>query len=512
MTKRNETTQKKDKISLDNLKNLDIRIVLGASLIVAILIVAGVLLYHKIYYQNRWYKHTYINQVNVTGQTLEESKQTLENKFANYSITIKGRDDGKLVINGKDIDFTFTVNSEIDTLFVEQHEKFQLFSMKRNWTQKSNITYNESKLNNILTSAELIAGSASYKIVPPKSADVVYADEKQQYIIEEEIAGNKIITANLLTIIKDAILLGKTSIDLTDEKSYPNVYQLPKYTSESTEIAQELAACNNTALRYIIWNMGEGNVEQITPLEISKWITYKNGKIKLKAKKIENWVEKFCLKYKTVGITRKFKSHTGKMVKIKGGDYGWQIDYEKTLKQTKKALKASIKTTATNAYINNPNEETKKNISLRKKVIYANTAYKKDYINFKNDWDKKNYTEISIKDQKVYVFRNGKLKFSCRCITGRPVKDRQTPTGAFYIKEHREAYTLTGDDYSTPVKNWVRITWTGTGFHPATWQPWSRWTKTLYKTKGSHGCINLSVSDAKKIYDLVNYREMVFIH
>ena len=71
---------------------------------------------------------------------------------------------------------------------------------------------------------------------------------------------------------------------------------------------------------------------------------------------------------------------------------------------------------------------------------------------------------------------------------------------------------MTGADYSTPVTNWVRITWTGTGFHPATWQPWSIWTKDLYKTRGSHGCINLQPDDAKKIYDMVKYREAVFIH
>ena len=118
-------------------------------------------------------------------------------------------------------------------------------------------------------------------------------------------------------------------------------------------------------------------------------------------------------------------------------------------------------------------------------MLYANTAFRKDYKNFINDWDPENYIEISIQEQKVYVI---------------------------LIKKQREAYTLTGADYSTPVTNWVRITWTGTGFHPATWQPWSRWTKDLYKTRGSHGCINLAVADAAKIYKMSKYREATFIH
>ena len=34
----------------------------------------------------------------------------------------------------------------------------------------------------------------------------------------------------------------------------------------------------------------------------------------------------------------------------------------------------------------------------------------------------------------------------------------------------------------------------------------------LYKTRGSHGCINLQLEDVKNIYNLVSMRDMVFIH
>lgn len=512
MTKENETTLEKDNAQDTTKKKWDIRIILGATLIVAILIVAAVILYQKIYYGNRWYKNTYINEIDVSGQTLEESKKNLEKDFADYALTIKGRDNGNLVIDGKDIEYKFSINTEISSLYDKQHESFRLFSKKNKYTTKFDISYDENKLINAVTTSDMVAGSEDYTITAPKSATVKYSSEKQQYICQEEVKGNKIMADNLLSAIKSAMEKGETTLDLTDENAYPDVYKAPKYTSKSEQITTQLQVCNNTALRYITWNMGKGNVEQITPVEISKWITFKNGKIKYDNTAVEEWVEAFCLKYKTVGKTRKIKSHSGKTVKIVGGDYGWQLDYEKMVRQTKKALKAEIESSATQAYINDPSEENKKGITLKRKAIYANTAFQKDYVNFENDWDPDNYTEISIKDQKVYVYRNGKLKFSCRCITGRPVEGRRTPTGAYFIKEHKEAYTLTGADYSTPVKNWVRITWTGTGFHPATWQPWSRWTKTMYLTRGSHGCINLSVSDAQKIYDLTKYREAVFIY
>ena len=239
---------------------------------------------------------------------------------------------------------------------------------------------------------------------------------------------------------------------------------------------------------------------------------FKNDKIIYKKTAIENWLEKFCLKYKTVGKTRKVKVHTKKKVKIVGGDYGWQLDYEKIVKQTKKMLKQEIDSSLIDAFIENPSGKNQRAITLKKKAPYLNTAAVMNFDKYPTDYDTKNYIEVSLKDQMVYVFRKGKVAFSCHCITGRPVEGRRTPTGAYFIKEHRTHYTLTGADYSTPVDNWVRITWSGTGFHPATWQSWSRWTNTTYLTRGSHGCINLEPADALKIYQMTKYREFVFIY
>ena len=131
------------------------------------------------------------------------------------------------------------------------------------------------------------------------------------------------------------------------------------------------------------------------------------------------------MKYKTVGKTRTFIDHNGKKAKLGGGDYGWQLDYEKTLAQTKKALKKKISQDATDAYIADQSENNKSAITLKKKVIYANTGFKKDYVNFNEDWDPDNYIEISIADQKVYFLKKGKVKATFRppC-TGQSNSDR----------------------------------------------------------------------------------------
>ena len=490
------------------------RITLALGIILGVTIAAVLIffLYYYLHYTKRWYRGTVINGVDVSGQTLIGSKEMLMDENRDYSLNIKARDDGSLLIDGDEIGYTFDIGESFEQTFQTQHKGSSLFRSGDRFEIEYDVSYDQDLLKKKLNSCELLKGSDSYKIVKPVSAYVAFSKENQQYVCVDEEIGNELNKDEFVQAVEEALHQAKAEIDLADIKEYPSVYQKPELTSTDEELLKEVDAYNQAALRFITWNMGEGVTEQITPKQIAKWITYKNGKVKFDFVKVAAWIEKFCLKYKTVGKTRSVKVHTGKKVNVVGGDYGWQMDYQKTVNQAKKALKKKIDSEAIQAYIDDPSKANKKAITIKRKVLYLNTAFQKDYENFAVDWDTENYTEVSIADQMVYVFRNGKVKFSCRCISGRPVEGRETPRGAYFIKEHREAYTLTGADYSTPVVNWVRITWTGTGFHPATWQPWGSWSNQLYKTRGSHGCINLSPSDAAEIYKLTAYREAVFIY
>ena len=488
-------------------------IILGIFLAVTI-VGGGVYLWlQNLYYGERWYPGTAINGFSVGGQTLEESKNKMQEYYENYTLTVLGRENGKMLVPGEDIDYVINVNSQWDELFQAQHEKMCLpWSKSGGYSVGYDVSYDEMRLTDIISNSEIVQGSETYKVNKPMSARVEYNADQGRYIYVKENNGNSLQLDKLQEAVRQALQQGRAELNLENESEYPDVYKKPKVTLADEELKKEWALCNQAVTRYIRWNMGDKVVEVVEPKQIAKWISYKKGAIVYNKQKMSDWVGDFCLKYKTVGKTRKMRSHTGKIVSVSGGDYGVQLDFVKTLNQLKKALKKEIDSEKTEAYLSNPNDENKETVSITLKPTYLNYAYKKDFSKNPKDWDTKNYIEVSLSEQKVYVFRKGKVAFKCRCISGLPVEGRTTPTGTYYIKEHRRNYTMKGDDYETFVKCWVRITWTGTGFHPATWQPWSRWSKTLYKTRGSHGCLNLKPDDAEKIYQMSKYQEAVFIH
>ena len=178
--------------------------------------------------------------------------------------------------------------------------------------------------------------------------------------------------------------------------------------------------------------------------------------------KMSSWVEDFCLKYKTVGKTRSFKSHTGEILQVSGGDYGWQIDYSQTVDQIYNAITAESKEADVTAYLNKQSNENSKKLITKLEPIYKNKAYKMNYENPEEDYNTQTYSEVDISEQMVYVFQNGQVVYSAKCVTGLPSDaTRSTKTGCWYIKDKKLEYTLTGADYKTPTKYWIRITCSG---------------------------------------------------
>lgn len=123
---------------------------------------------------------------------------------------------------------------------------------------------------------------------------------------------------------------------------------------------------------------------------------------------------------------------------------------------------------------------------------------------------KEQYIEISLSDQHVWYYENGKCVMDSPCVTGNLHLHHATPDGLYAITEMQRNRILKGRGYRSFVNYWMRITPDGIGLHDATWR--SRFGGEIYKTNGSHSCINLPLKFAKKIYRKVHYGCIVVLY
>lgn len=492
------------------------KLLVAVGCFVAADVAVGVFLAALFKYDKAWYPNTTFNGVDVSGMSYEESVEAITKDISDYSLTIKGRDGAGLVIKGEDIDLELANESEIAKVYNEEHDSFAIGKLtgSRQYSVDLDVNINQAKLAQIVSNSEMVTGSDKYPLREPVNARVEYSDEKKTVVVIPEQGGNIIDASALMVKTNDAVSRLEKEMDISEDTGEDSVYKQPAVTSESESILKAYHNYNTTLYQWLSWDMGEGQYETITPDDIRKWIKLlPDGRVTLDKDGLSKWIEDFCLKYKTVGATRDFTTHDGKKIQVSGGDYGWRIDYDKTLEAAYEQLTMEKEWGAVEQYINSPTSTSQDNLTTTWEPVFSNTAFKLDCSNINNDWDPKNYSEVDISEQKVYVYKDGKLAHECICVTGLPSDpERKTKLGCYYVKEKKESYVLTGDDYSTPTKYWIRIMWSGTGYHYMNRRDWSSWTKDLYKRRGSHGCVNLQYDDAQALYGLINFYDAVFIH
>ena len=85
-------------------------------------------------------------------------------------------------------------------------------------------------------------------------------------------------------------------------------------------------------------------------------------------------------------------------------------------------------------------------------------------------------------------------------VSGNVSAGHKTPDGIYGVTYKAQSVVLRGPGYASFVYYWMPYKG-GVGMHDATWR--NKFGGTIYKSAGSHGCINLPLSVAKQIYEQV---------
>lgn len=190
------------------------------------------------------------------------------------------------------------------------------------------------------------------------------------------------------------------------------------------------------------------------------------------------------------------------------------LELGNTFWQSNKNFVASASSNNTKAIHKNASSS-KQQIKVYKKVAPVNwlkpTGGKYPVIRTKESiWIK-----VSKEKQRVYIMNGNKAIYTMICSSGLDTNpNTSTPTGTFYIQAER-GLSFYNPSEKEGAKYWV--SWKGHGkflFHTVATDKNGHYIKSealKLGHKASHGCIRLSVSDAKWIYDHIKYRTKVMI-
>ena len=452
-------------------------------------VIAGLVIVYlaiSVFFMSHFYINTQINGKNFSGKNAAAVENYIKNQVADYKLTIVEQNNMTDAIEGSDISLVYKENSDIEDALKKQNAFLwpQAFFLKSSAEVTIEVGYDEAALESKIEAVQAL----NQEQTDPQSAYPKY--DGNSFVVEPEVYGTKVDVDTFTAKVKDAITNFKSELNMMDEKCYA----MPKYTSESPEVQKACDAMNNYLKASITYKMTNQDVVVNKDL-ISGWVTYdEDMNATLDESKAKEWLREFGKTYDTVGTTRSITTPGGKTVDVSGGTYGWSVDEAAELT----ALVDSIK----------------KGEVAEKEPAYAQTAATHDA----QDWGT-TYLEVDIPAQHMWYVVNGAVQLETDVVTGLPTPERETPTGVYSILEMKRDKVLKGTIdpstgkpiYETQVAYWMRVTWTGIGFHDAIWQ--SAFGGNRYQTSaGSHGCINMPLDQAASLYGMLSMGTPVIIH
>jgi hypothetical protein len=455
------------------------KLITSAIVIIIALVFAGIY-----YYQTtRFNAHITINDTKVGGLTAELAIKKLETSTLKNEIFI-GKE---RIIDGKDTEAGFS-NSDLNSVkkILKDQKTFFPSSKAKNYSLiPSKKDQNQSETLKKQLKEKLTLMNKSLKA----SQDAEARIEDGKIIISKGIAGEQYdVDRTVMNYEKQEY---NSEIHLKPVYLEPLKADNPIVKNEENKLQALLQRNVDYKVQDKVYSLKGSDV-------IKKASISKDGKYTIDYSGIKNKIDEINRTQSTLNKNYNFKTHSGTVISVKGESYGWAINVDAESKRLQEAF-----------------EKGEKSVNAYKIYGVGWSTYGVGYHVTTNNGIGDTYAEVSIKEQRIWLYKNGQLVVTTPVVTGWHGVNQDTPSGVWYIEYKESPSILTGSEvgspnYSVKVNYWAPFTLSGCGFHDAGWR--RDWSSNAYLTNGSGGCVNTPPSVMKTVYDNLVQNEPVIVY
>ena len=444
--------------------------------------VGGGLYWHEsLKYQTCFLPGTIVDGMDVTGKTASEVEDAITEQLKGYTLTINGREELSESITGESVglyaEFDDTLEKAVAAQKPMNWGKYRFGKAVNEVNTDALLHYSSEMLD------EAVAGLSCMdreNMREPQDARISdYDSATGSYMIIKEDEGTELLEDKVKEAVASAIMSLSESVNLEEQGCYLS----PAVTSGDEALKTACESMNRYVGTKITYKFGDRS-ETLSGNEIHNWLTVNGTSVGVSEAKAAEYVKNLASAYNTAYKPKTLKTSYGKNVTITTGSYGWKID------QTKET--AALVSLIKNGEQTSREPEYSQKAASRSGNDYGNT-----------------YVEINLTAQHLYFYVDGKLLVQSDFVSGNAAKGWSTPAGAYALTYKQRNATLKGQGYATPVSYWMPFNG-GIGLHDANWR--KTFGGTIYKNKGSHGCINLPPAVAKTIYENISAGDPVLCY
>ena len=442
--------------------------------------VGGGLYWHEsLKYKTCFLPGTIVDGMDVTEKTAAEVEDAIMEQFKGYKLTINGREDLSESITGEEVglyaEFDDTLAKAIAAQKPMEWGKYRFGKSVNEVNTDALIRYNDEMLGEAVDSLSCMDKENMREPQDAKISDYTSGG----YTIIKEDEGTELLEDKVKEAVAAAVMSLEESVDLEEQGCYVS----PSITSEDEALKTACETMNKYVGARITYQFGDKS-ETLSGDEIHNWLTVNGTSVGINEGKATEYVKKLAASYDTAYKAKSLKTSYGKTVSITGGSYGYKINQAKEAATLVSLIKNGEQTSREPEYSQKGASRTGND--------YGNT-----------------YVEINLTAQHLYFYVKGKLVAQSDFVSGNAAKGWSPPAGAYSITYKQRNATLKGQGYATPVSYWMPFNG-GIGLHDANWR--KTFGGTIYKTNGSHGCVNLPPAVAKTIYENISAGDPVLCY
>lgn len=444
------------------------------STFILLCLLAGLYLGLAGYYSDGFGYGIWVNGVYCTGKSVEEIDAVLRAQSKETVFVVVFEDGTKERFELQDISYETDYQGPLRVLQNMQNP-YQWIKYLKNGTKNKivpEITFDRAAL------LEKIEGFPAVREAEQlKEREVEIVKTGQGYVLLDK-AEHILDKEQLVFLVENALKAGKYRTEASEE-CYGDVL-LTRADEGLLSLWEKLEAFQSCE---ILYDMGDETV-CVDASVVCDWLTLTNqgepyldeeGELVLDESKLQEFVDRLAKEYDTLGKAREFHATRGDTVSVEGGTYGSKLNRQAEIAYLTEAFLAKRKERHVPEYI------------------------QEAYFRGKDDIGD-TYIEIDMTEQKMYYYVDGEIYEQASVVTGNMVRNMSTPEGTCFVYAKQTNRILRGSNYASFVNYWVPVRG-NIGIHDAPWR--SSYGEEIYKTNGSHGCINTPYDEMKKIYEHV---------
>ncbi len=324
----------------------------------------------------------------------------------------------------------------------------------------------------------------------PKNAGLVFDETADAYVIVPDEDGLRVDMTVVIEQVRTAIqnVTPELELDMAQFAAKAEV------TADNADLAKALEEANarlGLSLTYTFAPQGGTAASETIGRDLLSKVFYYNavdGKLAVDGELLGQYVADLSSKHTSAGKATPFRTTGGGTININVAQAGSSVDTEKLYNDLLDCLLNNVGGTREAAYATQ-NE--------------SDAGY----------WGG-NYVEIDQTSQHMWVYRNGQQVVSCDMVSGCVANNTRTPNGCFKIfAKDRSRYLQGSNVNGSRYKAWVDYFMPfsgGCGIHDASWR--GSFGGSIYLYNGSHGCVGVTKSNAKKIFDNVSVGTHVVVY